>query len=308
MFNLREAGIDTLAGTLAGVAQVALGHPLDTIKVRMQTRSIARHSTTSTPNSAAFDGIFSTLRTTAGNGELYKGAASPLCGAMLQNASAFLFWGLSKKMFQKHQDTPLTGVDLFKAGLVVGCCCLAVEHPIDLLKTQMQVQVGRAGGRYRSVFHCGAVVVKQRGLLGLYQGVSANALRFVPGRAVYLSTFEQTNTYFQQNRNAAATTSTAATTPTSYVHVGIAGGIAGGAAWVSTYPFDVVRNTMMGDHIEPSKRQYRSVWDCGRKIMATEGVVGFWRGLLPCLVRGVPVNGFIFIVYTKVSEELSLKW
>ena len=123
---------------------------------------------------------------------------------------------------------------------------------------------------------------------------------------MYLSTFEQTNAYFQKKKKKNAKTSTA--TPTSYVHVGIAGGIAGGAAWVSTYPFDVVRNTMMGDHIEPSKRQYRSVWDCGRKIMATEGGFGFWRGLLPCLVRGVPVNGFIFIVYTKVSEELSLKW
>ena len=316
--NWREAAIDTASGTCAGIAQVAIGHPLDTIKIRMQTQSIVRlsPSTTTTTTAPQFDGIASTLRTTLrteGPAGLFKGAASPLCGAMLQNASGFLFWGISKKLFQK-KDEPLSGVDLFKAGLVVGVLCLLVENPVDLVKTQMQVQVGTGPTqRYRSVFDCGAAIVRQRGLSGLYQAVFANSLRFVPGRAIYLSTFEGTNRWLQNSVELEAVETDGAplgeiNQTTSYVRCFLAGGIAGGAAWLSTYPFDVIRNIMMGDHICPSKRKYSGVWHCGSTIVKNDGVLGLWRGLSPCLLRAIPVNGCIFVMYTKVNEELTKTW
>jgi solute carrier family 25 carnitine/acylcarnitine transporter 20/29 len=300
---VEEAAINTISGTIAGVAQVAVGHPLDTIKIRMQTKNIVRLSSKlSTP--ASFDGIIPTMRTTVmqdGMFGLYKGAASPLCGAMLQNASGFLFWGLSKHLFQEKEDEPLTVFGLFKAGLLVGALCLTIENPIDLVKTQMQVQVGSSGGRYRSVFDCGAVILKQRGIQGLYQGVLANSLRFVPGRAIYLSTFEATNQFLQTNNTGSRTDKN----ETSYVRVGIAGGFAGGMAWISTYPFDVIRNIMMGDHIDPEKRKYKSILDCGRSVVKSDGMLGLWRGISACLLRAAPVNGCIFVVYTRVNEELT---
>jgi len=319
MVDWKEAVIDTAAGTCAGIAQVAIGHPLDTIKIRMQAQSVVRmsSSSSSTIKSKPFDSVFSTLHTTLqrdGPRGLYKGAASPLCGAMVQNASAFLFWGWSKKLFQEKENVPLSGVELFKAGLVVGFLCLMVENPFDLIKTQMQVQVGSGGGegRYRSVFNVGSVIIRERGFLGLYQAVFANSLRFVPGRAVYLSSFEASNRWLQQRGEDGGAGSgqieSGRGQTTSYTRCFVAGGIAGGCAWICTYPFDVIRNIMMGDHIHPAKRRYKSVWHCGSSIVKADGFIGLWRGLTPCLLRAVPVNGCIFVMYTASSEELWKRW
>jgi solute carrier family 25 carnitine/acylcarnitine transporter 20/29 len=318
MLDWKEASIDTAAGTFAGIAQVGIGHPLDTIKIRMQAQSVVRMSSSSNSTTKSFDSIFSTLRTTLqrdGARGLYKGAASPLCGAMLQNASGFMFWGWSKKLFQEKENEQLSGGALFKAGLVVGVLCLMVENPVDLIKTQMQVQVGSGsgGGRYRSVFDVGSVIIRERGFFGLYQAAFANSLRFVPGRAVYLSSFEASNRWLQQSGDIVhgggdQIRSGGRGQTSSYTRCFMAGGIAGGCAWMSTYPFDVVRNIMMGDHIHPAKRRYKSVWHCGSSIVQADGFTGLWRGLTPCLLRAVPVNGCIFVMYKSSSEEIARRW
>ena len=358
-FSRREALIDIAAGTCAGVAQVGVGHPLDTIKVRMQASgSVMRHvyHGKTPPGPAAAAGIYSfgsplgALRTTLrleGVRGLYKGAASPLCGAMLQNASGFFFWGLSKKLFARDVD-PGTGQlsvpGLLKAGLVTGLCCLLVENPVDLVKTQMQVQLGpaaaaaaAAGGtgarhEYRGVFDAGATIVRTRGVAGLYQAVLANSLRFVPGRSVYMATFEGSFRYLRPERcwaageneskvasaspnAAAAATGERGERPVhadelnrfrrDYYGACFASGcIAGAAAWSLFYPFDVVRNIMMGDHIEPERRRYRGVLHCTQSLVESGGYSALWRGFIPCMLRGVPVNGCIFCVYTAVRERL----
>ena len=65
-FSRREAMIDIAAGTCAGVAQVGVGHPLDTIKVRMQASGrVMRHGSTPPPGQlAGFGSPLGALRTT----------------------------------------------------------------------------------------------------------------------------------------------------------------------------------------------------------------------------------------------------
>lgn len=338
-FSRREALIDIAAGTCAGVAQVGAGHPLDTIKVRMQASGRVMRLGSNAPVSAmeargggaTFRSPLHALRTTLrleGVGGLYKGAASPLCGAMLQNASGFLFWGLSKKLFTGDVDPvteELSIPGLLKAGLVTGLCCLLIENPVDLVKTQMQVQLGSAADesvqhKYRSVFDVGATIVRTRGVTGLYQAVFANALRFVPGRSVYMATFEGSFRWLRPENivppSAFAKEGRRDRTSSDYMSRDVeyrrdyygacfaSGCIAGAAAWSLFYPFDVIRNVMMGDHIEPERRHYRGVVHCAKSMIESGGFGTLWRGFVPCMLRGVPVNGCIFCVYTAVRERL----
>jgi len=88
MKALKEIG----AGTCAGIAQVAVGHPFDTIKVRMQNQ---------THEMKFFNGSIDCLRKTLkheGITGLYKGAWSPLIGAMFQNAAGFFSFAISKDL------------------------------------------------------------------------------------------------------------------------------------------------------------------------------------------------------------------
>ena len=38
-------------------------------------------------------------------------------------------------------------------------------------------------------------------------------------------------------------------------------------------------------------------YDCGRKIYQSEGIMGFWVGIQPCLVRAVVANAIGIAVY-----------
>lgn len=68
------------------------GHPLDTIKVRLQTQS---------NTNPEFTGMVDCFRKTMakeGVAGLYAGAAAPLWGAMAHNAGVFFSYGMAKKV------------------------------------------------------------------------------------------------------------------------------------------------------------------------------------------------------------------
>jgi solute carrier family 25 carnitine/acylcarnitine transporter 20/29 len=300
------AANDICAGTIAGIAQVAVGHPLDTIKVRLQT------------GDGHFRSVGDCLRRTVareGVAGLYKGAASPLAGAMLMNASAFFFFGLSKAAIAggDRGRESLSARELFAAGLLSGAACLFVETPIDLVKTKLQVQrTDPSRSRFRSVWHCARHIYGRYGIQGLYQGTWANALRFVPGRAVYMSSFEVFNRSIQrrarERRSRAARARGADGARAEGAALTFAAGAgAGCAAWISTYPFDVIRNRIMADDVDPSRRRFRGVADCARQTVARGGGRALFDGLGACLLRAGPVNGAIFLVYKECLSVLEAR-
>ncbi len=76
-----------VSGTAGGIAVVAVGHPFDTVKVRLQSQSISKPI-----YSGAFDCVKKTLAW-EGVGGLYKGVASPLAGQMLLEVLLSLLMG-----------------------------------------------------------------------------------------------------------------------------------------------------------------------------------------------------------------------
>ena len=134
------AAKDIVAGTIGGMTTVVVGHPLDTVKVRLQT-SVGYSST-----------LDCMRRTWRGEGlrGFYKGVQSPLAGEAFFNAVQFLAYGQSKQLLASyrhsshspHHDThslqpaamELTVADYFIAGGLTGAASCLVECPVDLLK------------------------------------------------------------------------------------------------------------------------------------------------------------------------------
>jgi hypothetical protein len=99
---------DLIAGGVAGSASVIVGHPFDTIKVRLQLSSAASQQTSSTTTSTS-----STLAITTPDGSsskynysfttfrsLFQGMAAPLSSATLVNAIIFASYGAFTRVWE----------------------------------------------------------------------------------------------------------------------------------------------------------------------------------------------------------------
>jgi solute carrier family 25 phosphate transporter 23/24/25/41 len=52
---------------------------------------------------------------------------------------------------------------------------------------------------------------------------------------------------------------------------------------------------------------YRGFWDAANKTYRSEGVVGFYRGLLPTLAKVVPAVSISYVVYEHSKRHLGVQ-
>jgi len=281
---------DIASGTIGGIAQVVAGHPLDTVKVRLQNQ-------VDVPGQVKqFNGMLDTFRKTVqieGVKGLYKGATSPLAGAMAHNAGVFFSYGQAKNWLAagKGMDK-LTLSDYFIAGAITGAFVSHIEGPIDLLKVKLQAQVG--AGQYKGVWDCVTQLLRSRGPQSLYQGYAAVQMRNIPAFAVYFEFFEQAKSWVTP----------AGQQPTLFGTF-LAGGWAGFGFWGIFYPFDVIKTRMQTDATFPKDRRYKGTIDCFNQIYTQEGAKGFFKGYYPAVLRAVLVNACIFYAVSAVKLAMA---
>ncbi|EFA83131.1 mitochondrial substrate carrier family protein [Heterostelium album PN500] len=281
---------DILAGSIGGVGQVFTGHPLDTIKVRLQTQPVG---------APLYSGTLDCLKKTIaeeGFAGLYKGVASPLVGLCVMNAVMFLSYGQAKKIIQGDSNRELSVAELTKAGAVAGFTIAFVESPVDLFKSQLQVQY--AGNKqYNGLLDCATKIFQQRGVRGIYQGLGATLVRDVPANATYFGVYELSRRFFLSEGQRLE--------QLPAWKVMLAGGIGGMSYWTLTYPVDVIKSSIQTDSIVPSQRRYANMMDCASKIYKQQGIAGFYKGFTPCFIRSFPANAACFVLYEKAREIMA---
>jgi solute carrier family 25 (mitochondrial phosphate transporter), member 23/24/25/41 len=82
------------------------------------------------------------------------------------------------------------------------------------------------------------------------------------------------------------------------------GGVAGAVAQTVTYPLDVIRRRMQVAFIDTSHRANIGWLELARHLYATEGVIAFYRGIFPNLLKVVPAISTSFVVYEYAKSFL----
>ncbi|KAG0086316.1 hypothetical protein BGZ93_000177 [Podila epicladia] len=73
-------------------------------------------------------------------------------------------------------------------------------------------------------------------------------------------------------------------------------------ATVATYPYQVLRSRLqMMSNPQNGGVPYSGVMDCIRKIKKAEGILGFYKGVAPNVIRVLPGTCITFLVYETVS-------
>jgi Mitochondrial carrier protein len=89
---------------------------------------------------------------------------------------------------------------------------------------------------------------------------------------------------------------------TSALHKFTAGAVAGVTAVTACYPLDLVR-TRLSTEFE-GREHYRGIPDAFSKIYRTEGVRGFYSGILPTLLVAVPNFAISYTTYGTLKEYM----
>ncbi|CDQ87463.1 unnamed protein product [Oncorhynchus mykiss] len=274
--------MDFLAGCIGGAAGVLVGHPFDTVKVRLQVQNVDKPLYRGTYH--CFQSI---IRQESMFG-LYKGIGSPMMGLTFINAIVFGVQGNAMRYL--GHDTPM---NQFLAGAAAGTIQCVICCPMELAKTRMQMQgTGEKKSKrklYKNSLDCLARIYKREGLSGVNRGMVTTLIRETPGFGVYFLAYD------------VLTRSIGCEPDDPYMipKLLFAGGMSGIASWLSTYPVDVIKSRLQADGVG-GVYQYTSIADCVRQSVRREGLRVFTRGLTSTLLRAFPVNAATFATVTLV--------
>lgn len=207
---------------------------------------------------------------------LYRGMSSPIVGVAVVNAIVFGVYGHT----QRHLSEPDRLPAYFLAGALAGLAQTPVSCPIELVKTRLQLQSPSQGNSHRPM-RCLRNIYKQQGYRGIFKGLGITFLREGPSYGVYFVTYEML-------------TRTSSKEPISTFHMLLAGGLAGTASWVISYPIDVIKSRIQAE----SNDRYSGALDCLKKSVRAEGYSCLYRGLNSTILRAFPTNAATFTVVT----------
>ncbi|XP_062432620.1 solute carrier family 25 member 47 isoform X2 [Rhea pennata] len=284
--------MDFIAGAIGGGLSTAVGYPLDTVKVRIQTERCYR---------GIWHCIQETYRTEKVLG-FYKGvSASVFTVSLISSVSFGTYRNFLRNICKLRYgtvDAKPSKLDIFLAGSATGAVRVMLMTPSEVAKVRMQTQKQPhpsvaspqpiSKPKYQGSLHCLKVIAKEEGFGGLYKGCSALLCRDCSSSAVYFLTYSVLCDWL---------TPVGKNKP-GFLAVLLSGGFAGVLAWGLATPMDVIKSRMQTDELGHQK--YKGLVHCVRESVRKEGVKVLFKGLGLNCIRAFPVNMVVFVTYEAV--------
>ncbi|KAI8983045.1 mitochondrial carrier domain-containing protein [Pilobolus umbonatus] len=273
------------AGVASGMTKLIVGHPFDTVKIRMQTTS---------KSDGRFKGPLDCfLKTVRKEGftALYKGATPPLVGWMFMDSIMLGTMHNARMVQQKwNGDKPLSVFQHGLAGLAGGLTVSFVATPVEQIKARLQIQYDSVHKTYKGPIDCIKQVVRNNGVFGLWQGLFPTML-FRSWFFVFWSSYEVfTQELRKWNISDGSITF-------------LAGGLSATTFWIGSFPTDVVKNRYMTQP-DVSPKRFPTATSVAQFLYRTEGLRGFYRGFLPSFLRAFPTNASaVFILLFALPKK-----
>ncbi|GJN70950.1 hypothetical protein PLIIFM63780_002458 [Purpureocillium lilacinum] len=325
-----------VAGVFSGIAKLTVGHPFDTVKVRLQTTDAGRFS-------GPLQCVAQTVRNEGVRG-LYKGATPPLVGWMFMDSVMLGSLAVYRRLMAQHvfgaaswapgagdgsgfgfkallgiwppyasSSSSSSAADASKAssrssylpplghglaGILAGSTVSFIAAPVEHIKARLQIQyAARKSERlYSGPLDCVAKIHRHHGVRGLYHGLSATLLF----RGFF---FFWWSSYDVLSRALRRHTSLSAPAINFW-----AGGLSAQVFWLTSYPSDLVKQRIMtdplGGGLGDGARRFPRWRDAAVAVWREGGWRAYWRGFLPCFLRAFPANAMALVAFEGVMRTL----
>ncbi|OLY79715.1 putative mitochondrial carrier [Smittium mucronatum] len=294
-----------IAGGVAGAVSRTVVSPLERMKILFQVQDANRSS---------YSGVIGTLKKIwkeEGFLGYMRGNGTNVIRIVPYSAVQFATYERLKRLLMEKGKTELDTKRRLTAGAGAGIASVITTYPLDIVRTRISVQTGKIyenaaslpkDAKGRPIIPPMPGIVKtfvkiyttEGGFRAIFRGLGATLTGVAPYVALNFQCYEVLRKFFTP----------AGESSPSGVNKLICGAIAGCIAQTFTYPLDVLRRKMQVASMSELELGYSSTWDALKKILATEGPKGLYRGLVPNYLKVAPAIGVSFWSYELCNEFL----
>ena len=294
----------------------------------------ASSSKVSSLHAGPYSSIYSSARTVWKQESVtgfYKGMGPAMVASAGSWGAYFYLYEYSKERKLRYNrqhgidsGEKLRFTDHLLSGVEAGVVLVVAFNPFWLIKTRLALQgsgLGQNGPaarpQYSGAYHALRTIVREEGVLGLYRGLLP-ALFLTSHGAIQFAMYEKlkvlSERHLSQERREGAPWAVSV----------VSGGLSKVIASTVTYPYQVIKSRLQqrddvilspagreassgaakGAVATALKPRYEGMIDCVRQIWRHEGLMGYFRGVVPNALKVAPSAALTFFVYEEVLKAL----
>ncbi|KAL5046225.1 hypothetical protein BDW71DRAFT_207588 [Aspergillus fruticulosus] len=205
-----------------------------------------------------------------------------------------------------QSDKSVLGMPGFVVDFLMGGVSAAVSKtaaaPIERVKLLIQTQdemlrSGRLDRKYNGLMDCFRRTTQAEGVVSLWRGNTANVIRYFPTQALNFAFRDTYKSMFSYKKDRDGYAKWMAGNLAS-------GGMAGATSLLFVYSLDYARTRLANDAKSTKgggERQFNGLIDVYKKTLASDGIVGLYRGFGPSVLGIVVYRGLYFGMYDSLK-------
>lgn len=186
-----------------------------------------------------------------------------------------------------------SGGGRFLKGVVVGGITGGIEicitYPTEYVKTQLQLD--EKLGKYKGIADCAKQTVREKGITGLYRGLSVLLVGSIPKSAVRFGAFEQFKRMKMDEKGNLA--------PLDRMLCGLGAGVC--EAILAVTPMETVKVKFINDQ-RSAHPKFRGLFHGIRCIVAEQGLSGTYQGLTATILKQGSNQAIRFYVMETLKD------
>lgn len=291
-----------MAGGVAGAVSRTIVSPLERLKILFQIQTTGREE-----YKLSIGKALGKMWREEGWRGFMRGNGTNCIRIVPYSAVQFGSYNFFKKFAEPSPGADLTPIRRLICGGIAGITSVTVTYPLDIVRTRLSIQSASFAAlgkrdvteKLPGMFETMVLMYKHEGgFIALYRGIVPTVAGVAPYVGLNFMTYESVRKYLtpEGDKN-----------PSPYRKL-LAGAISGAVAQTCTYPFDVLRRRFQINTMSGMGYRYKSIWDAIRVIVAEEGIMGLYKGIVPNLLKVAPSMASSWLSFELTRDFLvSLK-
>jgi len=240
---------------------------------------------------------FSRHITELGATSLWRGNVANCVRYVPTAAFNLMFKDTIKGMFpkvNKDKEFMKFAVTQVSSGALAGGLTNTLVYPLIYVRTVLGADLGKVK-KYNSMADCLMKTVKEGGFMSLYNGIGPSSVGIVVYRGVQFG-LQDTIKAFNPYQKEVSVVGIVSKFIVAQIAVSVSG--------IAAYPFDTMQRRLQIEASKPQSEQiYTGMADCFKKILASEGPGGFFKGALANILRGTGA-AIVLVMYDEIMNAV----